>query len=100
MTSHGSPSPSEKNRRKVPRSARFLRRFCCLESPTVTPSVVMLASQDLQSGLMNPVGSVEPKLLSILATDAAVKLFRELLWAEAAEIGLGPSLISVPGAIT
>lgn len=49
---------------------------------------------------MNPVGSVEPKLLSNLAADAAVKIFRELLWAEAAEIGLGPSLISVPGAIT
>ena len=49
---------------------------------------------------MNPVGSVEPKLLSHLAPDAAVNIFRELLWAEAAEIGLGPSLISVPGAIT
>src|SRR2546425_1341957 len=49
---------------------------------------------------MNPIASVEPKLLSMLTADAAVKIFRELLWAEAAEIGLGPSLISVPGAIT
>ena len=49
---------------------------------------------------MYSVGSVEPKLLSLLAPDAAVKIFRELLWAEAAEIGLAPSLISVPGAIT
>lgn len=49
---------------------------------------------------MTPVGSVEPKLLSLLGSGAAVNIFRELLWAEAARIGLGPSLISVPGAIT
>lgn len=49
---------------------------------------------------MTPIGSVEPKLLSNLGLDAAVNIFRQLLWAEAAEVGLGPSLISVPSAIT
>lgn len=43
--------------------------------------------------------SVEPKILSLLAPETAVDLFRRLLWAEARRAGIGPALVSVPGAI-
>ena len=46
-----------------------------------------------------PITSVDPKFLSMLGVDEAVRLFRQLLWAEADRIGIGPALISVPGAI-
>ena len=49
---------------------------------------------------MEPLTSVGPKILSQLAAEAAVDLFRRLLWAEARLAGIGPALVSVPGAIT
>jgi hypothetical protein len=45
------------------------------------------------------VTNVSPKILSLLAPETAVDLFRELLWAEAHRAGIGPALVSVPGAI-
>lgn len=49
---------------------------------------------------MNFVASISPKSLGLLASDTAVDLFRELLWAEANRAGIGPALVSVPSAIT
>ena len=48
---------------------------------------------------MNYVANISPKVLGQLAPDTAVDLFRELLWAEASRAGVGPALVSVPGAI-
>ena len=48
---------------------------------------------------MRPITSVEPKVLGLLAPEAAVDLFRRLLWAEARRAGIGLALVSVPGAI-
>ena len=48
---------------------------------------------------MRPITSLEPKYLGMLAPEAAVDLFRRLLWAEAHRAGIGPALISVPGAV-
>ena len=48
---------------------------------------------------MSFVTNVSPKVLSLLAPETAVDLFRELLWAEAHRAGIGPALVSVPGAI-
>src|SRR6266851_2801556 len=48
---------------------------------------------------MRPIASVEPKILSMLGDEQAVSLFRRLLWAEATRAGIGPALVSVPGAI-
>ena len=44
--------------------------------------------------------SVDPKYLGMLGAGEAVSLFRQLLWAEAHRAGIGPALISVPGAIS
>jgi len=49
--------------------------------------------------LMRSVTHVEPKLLKLLSPDEAVKVLRQLLWAEAAAVGLGPGQVSVPSAI-
>jgi hypothetical protein len=46
------------------------------------------------------VTDINPKILGLLSPEAAVDLFRELLWAEAYREGIGPALISVPTAIT
>ena len=45
------------------------------------------------------VTSVDPKLLGLLGPEEAVSVLRQLIWAEAASIGLGPALVSVPTAI-
>lgn len=45
------------------------------------------------------VTSVDPKLLGLLSPVEAVSVLRQLIWAEAASIGLGPALVSVPTAI-
>lgn len=49
---------------------------------------------------MRPLTSVDPKVLQNLTPNSAVDIFRELLWSEAAKIGLGPASISVPCAIS
>ena len=38
---------------------------------------------------MRSVTHVEPKLLTLLRPDEAVKVLRQLLWAEAAAVGFG-----------
>lgn len=49
---------------------------------------------------MNTIFEVEKRELSSLASDRAVDLFRELIWAEAIALGIGKNLIDVPSAIT
>ena len=53
----------------------------------------------MQALNLRPLGSVEPKILSLLSAEEAVSLFRALLWAKASRAGVGPALVSVPGAI-
>ncbi len=45
------------------------------------------------------VANITPKVLGQLAPDAAVDLFRELLWAEAFRLGIGPGAMSTPSVI-
>jgi len=49
---------------------------------------------------MNTIFSITGNDLSQLGPELAVDVFRELLWAEAATIGVAKSLINVPSAIT
>ena len=43
--------------------------------------------------------TVEPEVFVSLSSDRAVKLFRQLLWAEAGRVGIGRHLINVPDCI-
>ena len=48
---------------------------------------------------MRRLTSIDPELLGLLSPEAAVSVLRRLLWAEAAALGIGPALVSVPGSI-